>query len=187
MPNTLSQHRPPPPSSTSTEPSCPAFSSGHNHHHCINQALDRAKTLCLQHGVRFTPVRQRVLELIWQSHKPLGAYQILEQLGREGFNSAPPTVYRALEFLLEQGLAHRITSLNAFIGCSHPQRHHQGYFLICRGCGSAQELPTDTLADPLKQHAGAQGFKVESETIELSGLCPSCQTESGSNIVEPTV
>ncbi|MEH6470129.1 MAG: Fur family transcriptional regulator [Halopseudomonas sp.] len=155
-----------------------AFCCNHDHHQCIDQALNKAKTLCKEHCARLTPVRERVLELIWQSHKPLGAYQILEQLARDGFNSAPPTVYRALEFLLEQGLAHRIASLNAFIGCAHPERRHQGYFLICRHCGSAQELPAETLTKPLKQHAQAQGFKVESETVELSGLCPNCQAST---------
>ena len=155
-----------------------AFCRDHDHHRCINQAMETAKALCRDSGARLTPVRQRVLELIWQSHQPLGAYQLLEQLAKEGFNSAPPTVYRALEFLLEQGLAHRITSLNAFIGCAHPGCAHQGYFLICRGCGSAEELPSETLAEPLKQQIHAQGFLIESETVEISGLCPGCQTDS---------
>ncbi len=153
-----------------------AFGASHDHHQCIDQALSTAKRLCKQHRARLTPVRQRVLELIWQSHKPLGAYQILEQLAREGFNSAPPTVYRALEFLLEQGLAHRITSLNAFVGCCHPERHHQGYFLLCRACGSAQELQLDALGQQLQQIAAAQHFRLEAQIIELSGLCPNCQT-----------
>lgn len=154
----------------------PAFCAGHDHRHCIDQALSAAKRLCKQQRARLTPVRQRVLELIWQSHRPLGAYQILEQLAREGFNSAPPTVYRALEFLLEQGLAHRITSLNTFIGCCHPEQRHQGYFLICRGCGSAQELQTESLSTQLKEIAAAEHFRIESQIVELSGLCPDCQT-----------
>ncbi len=153
----------------------PAFCTNHDHHQCIDQALSKAKRLCQQHNARLTPVRERVLELIWQSHKPLGAYQILDRLAQDGFNSAPPTVYRALEFLLEQGLAHRITSLNAFIGCSHPERCHQGYFLICRHCGSAQELPLDALSTQLKQIAMAKNFLLETQIVELSGLCPSCQ------------
>lgn len=152
-----------------------AFCCQHDHDRCIDQALNQAKQLCQQNNLRLTPVRQRVLELIWQSHQPLGAYQILEQLAAEGFNSAPPTVYRALEFLLEQGLAHRITSLNAFIGCNHPGQNHQGHFLICRQCGSAQELQLEPLAQQLEGQAQLHGFKIEAETIELSGLCPNCQ------------
>ena len=160
--------------STSSDLS-PAFSLAHDHHQCIDQALSRAKRLCKEHSARLTPVRQRVLELIWQSHKPLGAYQILEQLAQEGFNSAPPTVYRALEFLLEQGLAHRITSLNAFMGCCHPEHQHQGYFLICRCCGSAQELQQQTLSAHLSGIAAAEQFQLETQIVELSGLCLSCQ------------
>ncbi|MEH6649025.1 MAG: Fur family transcriptional regulator [Motiliproteus sp.] len=177
------------PDDTPNAADCTAFSSDHNHHQCIDQALNSARLLCQQHNVRFTPVRQRVLELIWQSHKPLGAYQILEQLGAEGFNSAPPTVYRALEFLLEQRLAHRIASLNAYIGCSHPQQPHQGYFLICRECGSAQELPSELLAQQLRQFAKQQGFAIETETVELSGLCPGCQASLSTPVTqtpEPT-
>ncbi|WP_421867575.1 Fur family transcriptional regulator [Motiliproteus sp.] len=154
-----------------------AFEKDHDHGRCIHLALERARQLCKQNGARLTPVRQRVLELIWQSHRPLGAYQLLEQLGQEGFNSAPPTVYRALEFLLEQGLAHRITSLNAFIGCSHPGCSHQGYFLICRSCGSADELPSESLAESFRQQVQQRGFLIESETVELSGLCPDCRNK----------
>lgn len=155
-----------------------AFSHGHNHQRCIHHALSTAERLCRERNSRLTPVRKRVLELIWQSHRPLGAYQILAQLGDEGFNSAPPTVYRALEFLLEQGLVHRIASLNAFIGCSVPDQRHQGYFLICRDCGSAHELEAAPLSRALREQAGQQGFRVESETVELAGLCPRCQQES---------
>lgn len=153
----------------------PAFCASHDHLQCIDQALSKARLLCQRQRARLTPVRERVLELIWQSHKPLGAYQILERLAQDGFNSAPPTVYRALEFLLEQGLAHRITSLNAFIGCCHPEHCNQGCFLICRKCGSAQELALDALSSQLKQIAAAENFLLEAQILELSGLCPDCQ------------
>ncbi len=153
-----------------------AFDS-HDHQHCINAALDKASQLCRQRKSRLTPVRKRVLELVWQSHKPLGAYQLLAQLAAEGFNPAPPTVYRALDFLLEHGLVHRIASLNAFIGCNSPDRSHHGYFLICRACGSAQEVKADNLSRLLRQNAEASGFVIEAETVELSGLCPLCQAE----------
>ncbi|MCW8886794.1 MAG: transcriptional repressor [Motiliproteus sp.] len=152
--------------------------SQHDHQHCIDQALAAAKELCRQRKSRLTPVRERVLELIWQSHLPLGAYQLLNQLSQEGFNSAPPTVYRALDFLLDHGLIHRIASLNAFIGCNCPQDQHHGYFLICRDCGSAQEIEAEEISSFLRQNASAAGFKVETETVELSGLCPQCQNRS---------
>jgi len=154
-----------------------AFNHAHNHQRCILDALHTAERLCSDRKCRLTPIRKRVLELVWQSHKPLGAYQLLSQLGDEGFNSAPPTVYRALEFLQEQGLVHRIASLNAFIGCCVPEQHHQGYFLLCRACGSAHELDAVPLSRTLREQAAAQGFQVEAETVELSGLCPACRDE----------
>ena len=96
----------------------------HDHRVCVKDALEQATAICAKRGARLTPIRRRVLELIWASHKPSGAYDILEALSQEsrGKRIAPPTVYRALDFLLEQGLIHRLESLNAFIGCPHPMR-----------------------------------------------------------------
>ncbi len=103
--------------------------------------MSEADALCARQGLRLTALRRRVLELVWQSHKPLGAYDILAVLSeQDGRRAAPPTVYRALDFLLENGLVHRISSLNAFIGCNHPEHAHQGQFLICRECHAAIEL-----------------------------------------------
>ncbi|WP_431687747.1 Fur family transcriptional regulator [Hahella sp. NBU794] len=148
----------------------------HNHASCIHDALITAKKLCKERGLRLTDTRLRVLELIWQSHKPIGAYDILAQFGQEGRNSAPPTVYRALEFLQENGLVHRIASLNAFMGCVCPQEGHQGGFLICKQCKRAQEITEDTLRKQLLSLAQEQNFEVESMTLEISGLCTTCRT-----------
>ncbi|RRJ82558.1 Fur family transcriptional regulator [Aestuariirhabdus litorea] len=148
----------------------------HNHQLCIDDALQTARERCAQRGARLTPLRERVLELVWQSHTPLGAYQILESLTREdGRRSAPPTVYRALEFLLEQGLVHRIASLNAFIGCPFPHKSHQGYFMICSRCSVAIELDTKALEQQLASLAASNGFSVEQAVVEVSGLCPRCR------------
>ena len=102
-----------------------------------------AEKLCAAKGLRFTPLRRRVLELVWSGHKPVGAYALLDQLRDEDLGSAPPTVYRALDFLIEHGLIHRIERMNAFIGCSHPGEAHRGFFLICGECGNAEELESD--------------------------------------------
>lgn len=150
----------------------------HDHEQCIQSALAEAQALCRQRGARLTQIRQRVLELVWQSHQPLGAYQLLEQLSQEGFNSAPPTVYRALDFLLEQGLVHRLASLNAFIGCKCPAERHQGFFLICRNCSAAHELDAAAISQFLRDSAKNEGFVVEEAIVELSGLCPKCQGEN---------
>jgi Fur family zinc uptake transcriptional regulator len=117
-----------------------------------------------------------VLELVWQSHKPLGAYDILAVLSeQDGRRAAPPTVYRALDFLLENGLVHRISSLNAFIGCNHPEHAHQGQFLICRVCHAAIELEQKSISDAIIASARDVGFVVEGQTVEVVGLCSGCQ------------
>ncbi|MGH8360360.1 MAG: Fur family transcriptional regulator, partial [Pseudomonas sp.] len=117
-----------------------------------------------------------VLELVWQSHKPLGAYDILGVLSeQDGRRAAPPTVYRALDFLLDNGLVHRISSLNAFVGCNHPEHAHQGQFLICRECHAAIELEQKSISDSIIKSAGDVGFKVEGQTVEVVGVCSGCQ------------
>lgn len=132
--------------------------------------------LCEQKGLRLTALRRRVLELVWQSHRPLGAYDILGVLSeQDGRKAAPPTVYRALDFLLDNGLVHRIASLNAFIGCIHPEHSHQGQFLICRTCHVAVELENPGISAAIDQGAAGIGFSVETQTVEVVGLCASCK------------
>jgi Fur family transcriptional regulator, zinc uptake regulator len=151
----------------------------HNHQDCINTALARAKVICTQAGVKLTAQRQTVLQLIWQSHKPLGAYPLMGQLQQlTGKPIAPPTVYRALEFLLEQGLIHRVHSLNAFVGCDHPGQPHSGQLLICRACGDAQELDCAVFNDSVQQLLPANGFCAERVMLEITGLCQECQGQS---------
>lgn len=151
----------------------------HDHNHCIDSALATARQVCHDRGARLTPLREQVLQLVWQSHKPLGAYALLEQLGDNDSGVrrrlAPPTVYRALEFLREYGLVHRINSLNAFIGCLDPQTRHQSFFLICRQCETAVELLSDPLADTIHAVANAAQFAAEGASVEITGLCPDCQ------------
>ena len=151
----------------------------HDHSHCVSHALLTAETLCEQAGLRLTALRKRVLELVWTSHKPLGAYDILAVLSEtDGRRAAPPTVYRALEFLLEHGLVHRIASLNAFVGCNHPGDVHQGQFLICRNCLAAVELQDASIASALLASAQRIGFSVEGQTVEITGLCATCRQTS---------
>ena len=148
----------------------------HDHGACIQGALGHAEAICRERGVRLTPVRRRVLELVWTSHRPTGAYDLLRRLGAEHAGAAPPTVYRALDFLRELGLIHRIESLNAFVGCVDPKTSHSGQFLICQVCGVAAELDDPSIDRAVAQRAAGLGFQVAHTTIELSGLCPKCQT-----------
>ncbi|MGO2510623.1 MULTISPECIES: Fur family transcriptional regulator [Marinomonas] len=151
--------------------------SHHNHNDCIDTALETAETLCAEQGQRLTKVRRRALELIWESHRPLGAYQLLAKLAEEGFNSAPPTVYRALDFLLGAGLIHKVESMNAYLGCAHADKAHKGYFLICDECHNVMEFDYQDIHAALIEKAAHQGFELRAETIELTGLCAKCKAK----------
>ena len=146
----------------------------HNHSVCVNSAMHAAEDYCRQAGVRLTELRRRVLELVWNSHRPVGAYELLEQLAPEGRKAAPPTVYRSLDFLLEHKLIHRIDSLNAYIGCTHPGHTHDAQFFICSECGEAAELIDSKIEQALDQDARQLGFNIEKQTIEIAGICRRC-------------
>lgn len=146
-----------------------------DHGDCIAHALSLAEAQCHRVGARLTPVRRRVLELIWQNHAAVGAYNILQQLAQDGFNAAPPTVYRALDFLLAHGLIHKIERLNAFIGCTQPGTPHTGQFLLCQECGATLELVDAAVEQALNNAAQRLGFALTSQVVELTGLCPACQ------------
>ncbi len=150
--------------------------SRHDHGGCVASALAAAERLCAERGVRLTPLRRRVLELVWLGHRPVGAYAILERLAGER-PVAPPTVYRALEFLAAQGLIHRIERLNAFIGCVDPVTPHAGQFLICGDCGTAAELADRRIDAAIAASAAELGFEVRARTVEVVGLCPDCGRE----------
>lgn len=147
----------------------------HDHDSCIADALAAAEALCARRGARLTETRRRVLELVWRGHAPVGAYEILEALRAEGRGAQPPTVYRALDFLIEQGLVHRIESRNAFIGCTRPAERHSYQFLICRNCGSVAELANPRIAKAIEAGAAAEGFATARSTVEIEGQCAECR------------
>jgi Fur family zinc uptake transcriptional regulator len=148
----------------------------HSHAQCIHEALCLAEKLCQEKNIQLTAVRKRVLELIWSSHKALGAYAILEQLSQNGVKPAPPTVYRALEFLLSSGLIHRINSLNAYVGCTHPkERHHGSYFLICHHCNNVLEINDTAVDQQILALARQKNFSITAQALEISGCCQTCQ------------
>ncbi len=146
----------------------------HDHTDCVNDALQSAENVCAQKGVRLTGLRRRVLELVWESHRPVGAYYILESLMKEQ-RAAPPTVYRALNFLQEQGLVHRIASLNAYVGCIHPQSSHSGQFLICGTCQESTEILNEKVVHVLQETAENAGFDVQQQMVEIIGTCNKCR------------
>ena len=151
------------------------FLGDHDHSHCESQALETALQECERKGLRLTKLRQQVLEIIWAQHNPIGAYDVLQQLQAQGHKPAPPTAYRALEFLVDAKLIHRIESLNAYIGCPAPDANHQCQFYICTECGHIAELNNAAVSDALNAGARDLGFKTKQPVIEVHGLCRNCQ------------
>lgn len=149
--------------------------SGHDHQRCVQHALDVAAELCAAREVRLTALRRRVLEMIWGQHEPILAYELLDRLRTERTGVTPPTVYRALDFLLKNGLIHRIESLNAYVGCGGPWVPHTGQFLICSDCNAVAELDDPEIHELVRRKARGVGFNVDRQTIEVSGLCPDCR------------
>jgi Fur family zinc uptake transcriptional regulator len=140
--------------------------------------MARAEALSRDKGLRLTPVRRRTLEILLEAHRALGAYDVLNRLSAEGYGNQPPVAYRALEFLVEQGLAHRIRRLNAFTACMHPGESHAPAFLICRLCDAVAEAPAAPVRAALDQAASDLGFAIERSNIEALGLCPTCRPEA---------
>lgn len=165
------------------------MSNCHNHQHCIDDALTAAQLICDQQHAKLTELRQQILLLIWENHKPLGAYTLIEQLSEKTQRRiAPPTVYRTLEFLLELGLIHRINSLNAYIGCTQPHMHQtqsnqtesneldrQNYFLICRKCHYTQEILDANLSNQIETVSQSFKFLPQEQWLEITGLCEECR------------
>ncbi len=147
----------------------------HDHSRCIGSGIATVEAYCQDHRLQFTPVRRRVLEILLQQHRALGAYEILDYLREEGLGSQPPVAYRALDFLVKHGFVHRIERLNAFIACMHPGETHTPVFMICRKCASVAEAQREPMQGQLGEVARAAGFLIERTVVEAEGLCPKCQ------------
>ncbi|SPH21991.1 Zinc uptake regulation protein [Ascidiaceihabitans donghaensis] len=147
----------------------------HNHSACISDTLQRAEVHCREENLNFTPVRRRALEILLQEHRALGAYDLLTELAASGMGKQPPVAYRALDFLVSAGFAHKIERLNAYIACSHLGSDHAPAFLICRKCNAINEANAELANGRLGDAARAAGFQIERTVVEALGLCPSCQ------------
>ena len=148
----------------------------HDHQRCSSDAIAYAETVCAARAERLTPIRRSVLEALLSSHQPLGAYELIDRLAGHGGRPAPITIYRALDFLREQGLVHRIESRNAFIACAH--NHESGdpvVFLICERCGAVGEAASAAVADTIRNASRAAGFTPKTPVIEISGICAHCK------------
>ena len=140
----------------------------------MEKNIQEAEQYCQENGLNFTPVRRKVLEILLKKNTAIGAYEILDLLREAGFKNQPPVAYRALEFLVQNGFAHKIEQLNSFIGCTHPGKDHSPAFMICRNCDSVSEEEALTRNFSVSQIASKAGFTVEKAVIEARGLCHSC-------------
>lgn len=139
----------------------------------IETYLNEAERMTAKRGQRLTPIRRKVLKLLLESDEPSKAYDLLANLDGEGA-AKPPTIYRALDFLQDAGLAHKIESLNAYVACGHASHSHSAVFLICNQCGGAEELHALASADALNNEAQGAGFTIDRAVIEARGICRKC-------------
>lgn len=146
----------------------------HDHGQCVSKALDTAEQLCVGRGVQLTPIRHQVLSLIWESHKAVKAYELLDRFKPLKNAAKPATIYRALDFLIEQGLIHRVESLNAFVGCSCSSHRHEQLLLICKQCHEVEERPATEVMSSLSREIKQARFIAHSKAIEIQGVCKNC-------------
>ena len=157
-----------------TRPTFPA--PDHDHGRCAADAIEHAERVCNQRSQKFTPIRRQVLEALLSSHRPLGAYEVIDELAKSMPRPAPITVYRALDFLRDCGLIHRIESRNAFVACVHNHASAEPVvFMICERCGTVGEAASMAIAATLSSAARAAGFTPKSPVIEIGGICAHCR------------
>jgi Fur family zinc uptake transcriptional regulator len=143
----------------------------------LEHLVQKAALQCEKKGARFTPVREKVFRLLAQSEGGVGAYDLLEKLQLSEPNAKPATIYRALEFLAEQGFTHKIESTNAYLLCHHFEHIHPAQLLICDSCGNVEELHSNVISNELDSKAQAAGFNISKQTIEAHGFCAKCQVD----------
>jgi len=156
------------------EPPSHTDTLAHNHQQCVDDALKIADQLCTERGVQLTAIRQQVLALIWESHKAVKAYELLDRIKPLQAAAKPATIYRALDFLLAQGFIHRVESLNAFVGCSCSGHQHEQLLLICKQCEQVEERMAAGVMQVLAEEFRQAGFSAHSKAIEVHGLCRRC-------------
>lgn len=146
----------------------------HKHEHDAEQFVGAVEGACARRDLRLTPLRRDVLELLAESKAPVKAYQLLDLLRARHPNAAPPTVYRALDFMLDNGFIHKLESISSYISCPHPAVEHQVPFLICDNCASAVEVCDPRVAELIEAQASALGFHAHGHTLEVHGICAAC-------------
>jgi Fur family zinc uptake transcriptional regulator len=152
---------------------------GHVHSNDVGAQLDTAEALCAQRGRRLTPIRRKVLELLLREARSVKAYELLESMRAVHPGAAPPTVYRALDFLADEGLIHRLDAVNAWIACHDVGGAPHDLLMVCTGCGAVAEVSDPAMTRQLAERVGRTGFALATHEIEIRALCPACQKARG--------
>tara|TARA_B110000444_G_scaffold132628_1_gene124600 strand:+ start:66 stop:533 length:468 start_codon:yes stop_codon:yes gene_type:complete len=145
-----------------------------DHRKCITNAMELADQICEEKQLKFTNLRRDVLRMIWERHAPQKAYDLLDKLQATNRSAKPATVYRTLDFLKENGFIHKVKSLNAFVGCSHPLKHAECYFLICDNCKEINECCDGDITSAINTMTKKNRFFVKNATVEIAGRCNEC-------------
>lgn len=146
-----------------------------NHDSCINDSIAQAELICNEKNIRFTDLRKKVFLIILQNHQPAKAYDVLDQLQKDDASAKPSTVYRTLDFLMENGIIHKLHSSNSYVACSHPEKHNRCYFLICNNCNEIKECCDENLTKAVNDVTDGLHFEAQNTIIEISGVCEVCR------------
>jgi Fur family zinc uptake transcriptional regulator len=152
----------------------PACTNPDRHVNHADDYVREVQRLCVERGLRLTPLRAEVLRLVAESPRPQKAYDLLASIRQSKATSAPVTAYRTLDFLLDNAFIHKLESINSFVGCHHPGVRHTAPFLICDNCDAAIELEDERISQQLDKRARAIGFRPQAKTLEVHGLCADC-------------
>ena len=145
-----------------------------DHEECISTAIEVAERVCSEKQLKFTDLRKDILRMVWEGHGPQKAYDLLNKLQTINRSAKPATVYRALDFLITNGFIHKVASLNAFVGCSHPLKHNESYFLICEDCKSISECCDPNISAAIQATTTHNKFVAKNTSLEISGHCNEC-------------
>ena len=147
------------------------------HEHPMTHWAAQVEQSCASKGLHLTPLRRQILSIVAKAPAPLGAYAIIEELSREQHKPvAPPTVYRTLDFFLENGFLHKVESRNAYAPCEHLGHRHHGILLICERCGRTDEIESPRFDKMLQETAAKAGFSAQRQVVEVAGLCEECRS-----------
>lgn len=145
------------------------------HQKCVKNTVEQAKEICLKNGLRLTEMRERILEIIFEDHGAVKAYDVLKKLKNHGISDKPPTIYRALDFFIENKIIHKLHSINSYVVCSHLGVCSDCHFMICKKCNKVEECCGEELAQIITNISKKTGFAIDDSNVELVGLCEGCQ------------